>query len=49
MLLEISRFESCFYLLGFPGNSVGEETTYSAGDPGSISGGDLLEIWWSNQ
>ena len=38
VLLEISRFESCFYLLGFPGNSVGEETTYSAGDPGSISG-----------
>ena len=36
--LEISRFESCFYLLGFPGNSVGEESTYNAGDPGSISG-----------
>ena len=38
LLLEVSRFESCFDLLGFPGNSVGEESTYSAGDPGSISG-----------
>ena len=38
LLLEVSRFESCFYLLGFPGNSVGEGSTYNAGDPGSILG-----------
>ena len=37
-MLEMSEFALPSLLSGFPDSSVGKESTYNAGDPGSITG-----------
>ena len=37
-MLEMSEFALPSLLSGFPDSAVGKESTYNAGDPGSITG-----------